>query len=98
MPVVQRETEGQAEGALSPLQQCEQYVLLKMYEDEDIETVPTCSFRKYHPMASTHTLGSKLDTIDEYVKSKLGEGPIQMIATKSKRDHQGHHRFLHERV
>ena len=73
------------EGALSPLQQCEQYVLLKMYEDNCRRDGSNLLIQKISPDGFNTHSWVKLDTIDEYVKSKLGEGPIQMIATKQKK-------------
>ena len=73
------------EGALSPLQQCEQYVLLKMYEDDCRRDGSNLLIQKISPDGFNTHSWVKLDIIDEYVKSKLGEGPIQMSATKHKK-------------
>ena len=77
-------TPNKKDSDMSPLQRCEQYVLLKMYEDNCRRDGSNLLVQQVSHGFNTRSW-VKLDTIEEYVKRCLGEGSIQMVATKQKR-------------
>ena len=74
---------------MSPLQRCEQYVLLKMYEDNCRRDGSNLLVQQVSHGFNTRSW-VKLDTIEKYVKRCLGEGSIQDGRNEAKENDQGH--------